>query len=213
VTKATIEPVGDPGLLESPAGLSSVTGEAEHDATRPAAIQPNSTLLVAAMLGAALLVSGMLISGGPAAKGAKNQAKNRRAVVSSVFVPGRVYAVSGLLRGKQNGATRKRGTRPMGIIAVLIGLKSGKRYSLQFSTETCAMGKCACDGVTRKVGKPIEFTASAKGQAFVRQRYKMKRKILRRAKSVGLIEGDPDRPIIVGCGRFDIEDAMDGNDS
>jgi hypothetical protein len=101
-----------------------------------------------------------------------------------IYAPG---ATQGLLVAKQNGRTSRKGARPMGIIAILIGLKAEQSYGLAFSTRRCGRG---AGGL---VGKGIRFTASSDGEAVVKRNYRLKRKVLRRARSAVLLSPETGR--------------------
>ncbi len=169
---------------------------------------------VTALLAGALVLSCMLVGGGPVADSASKRPSKRSVFVWSSHKPGggaTGQATAGfLLKGEQNGRMSRRGARPLGIIAILIGLKADQDYALRFSTARCGSGQGGgifnylVDRASLKrtlIGRGIKFTSASDGTAYVEQDSLWTRKANRRAKSVLLLEGDPDRPLVV-CGRI-----------
>ncbi|MFA9400172.1 MAG: hypothetical protein ACERKT_03585 [Acidobacteriota bacterium] len=93
----------------------------------------------------------------------------------------------------------------MAIIAVLIGLKADRNYALAFSRKRC--GK-STGGL---IGRRLKFTASPVGEVVAQRRYRLKRKVLRRSKSVVLLSKATGKRF-QACGRRLAGDFnMDGN--
>lgn len=108
----------------------------------------------------------------------------------------------------------------MGIIAILIGLKADQNYALRFSTARCGSGQGGgiygfMDNRAKLkrtlIGRGIKFTSDPDGTAYVEQDSLWTRKANRRANAVLLLEGDPDRPLVV-CGRVRVATGDVGRD-
>ena len=187
----------------------------ESRSTKPSICRP----VLIALLAATIAMSGALIGGGPTAGGATKRPDKRGLLLWSSHKPGTGSAprddsltAGFLLQGAQTGPKSKRGSRPLGIIAVLIGLKADHGYGLRLSTARCVSGQGGSGqgggifnlGTTELkktlVGRGIKVTSDADGAAYVNRRYRLTRKAGRRARSVLLLEGDPDRPLVV-CGK------------
>lgn len=106
-----------------------------------------------------------------------------------------LVGAEGLFQATQTGPTTGKGTRPMAIIAILIGLKPEQDYALAFSTKRCGQGGGGL------IGAGVKFTSSSVGEAVVKRRYRLKRKVLRRSKSVVLLSKETGRRF-QSCGRF-----------
>lgn len=165
-----------------------------------------------ALLAAGLVVSGMLNTGSQFADGAKKRSSDRRVLIWSFHQPAADAAGKSragfLLHGEQTRKTSKQGTRPMGIIAVLVGLKADHTYALRLSASRCKSGGGggiynSVSSGSRLVGRGIRFTSGPDGTAYLERKYRLTRKAHRRAKSVLLLEGDPDRPIVICASKGD----------
>ena len=187
----------------------------ESRSTKPSISRP----VLIALLAATIVLSGALIAGGPAAGGATKRPDKRGLLMWSSHKPGTgsgprddSLTAGFLLQGAQTGPKSKRGTRPLGIIAVLIGLKADQGYGLRLSTARCGSGQggsgqgggifnLGTTGLKKTlVGRGIRVTSGADGTAYANRRYRLTRKARRRARSVLLLEGDPDRPLVI-CGK------------
>lgn len=151
---------------------------------------------------AAALALGVTLGGGASA----GAAQKRSLVVSASLKPSGGSEIGGLVMGRGplpgmlRGRTRlparqaaQRG-RPLGIIAVLIGLKADRPYQLALSVNGCRRG---AGGV---VGRPIAFDGGPDGSAFVEQGA-LHRQLLRRARSLVVLSPDSG-DAFQACGRL-----------
>ncbi|MCB0827661.1 MAG: hypothetical protein KDB62_02475 [Solirubrobacterales bacterium] len=146
-------------------------------------------LIATGILTTVLLVGLMLTAGGLPARAYELRSVQITSYMSGtggggIYAPG---TAQGLVVAKQNGRTSGKGARPMGIIAILIGLKAEQKYGLAFSTRRCTRG---AGGL---VGKGVRFTASSEGKAVVKRNYRLQRKVLRRARSMVLLSPETGR--------------------
>lgn len=150
-------------------------------------------------IGAAVATALVLLVGAGASPAGATQLENAR--VTSFLAPGTGQGggifneATGLMTATQTKRTAKNGSRPMGIIAILIGLKADQDYALSFSTRPCSAGGGGL------VGRKVKFTSSQRGDAVVKRRYRLTRKALRRSKSVVLLSPESGRRF-VSCGRL-----------
>lgn len=166
-----------------------------------------------ALLAAVLATSGTLVGGASSSADARKLPGKRGLIATAAIdwgsakpgqgATGQVRA-NGLFQATQTGPTSRKGTRPMAIIAVLIGLKAERNYALAFSKKRCPEGAGGLVGTFR-------FRASSAGEAAVKRKYRLKRKALRRSKSVVLLSPKTGRRFL-SCGRLVVGDFnMDGN--
>ncbi len=140
-----------------------------------------------ALVASALAASVILAVAAPQSTGAQKQSGKRNLFAAAYLdhrpggLSGGQFQAEGLFQASQTGPASRKGTRPMGIIAILIGLKAGQNYALTFSTKRCGQGGGGL------IGSAARFTASPAGEAVVKRRYRLKPKVLRRSNSVVLL--------------------------
>ncbi len=159
--------------------------------------------LIAVLVSACTAMS-LLIGGGPSAEGGK-ASKAPRLGISAVIKPKNGSGVSAILRGTQLGPKTRRGVRRMEVNAIAVGLEAGPVYGFGFD------GK-GQDIPTEEITFFLRFRASPNGSAVAEGRFRLTRKVFRQARTIALLQGDPDRPIIVGRGRLDRDFRAGRND-
>lgn len=166
--------------------------------------------LATGLLATALILSAVLVAGDQFADGASKRTQKRTALLRSSHKPGATQQTKAgfLLQGEQNGQTSKRGDRPMGIIAILVGLKADQGYAFRFSTVGCRSGEGGGIYNTSKsggtlVGRAISLTSTLDGTAYLERNYRLTRKVFRKTKTVVLLEKGGGGKVAVCASRGD----------